>query len=43
MSREQYKKYIVEMLSCIDDIKALERIYNVVHRIFINRFPTLEE
>lgn len=37
MDNEKYKKYIIEMVQKIDDLKYLERIYNYVHRFFIRR------
>lgn len=37
MENEKYKKYIIEMIKKIDDNKHLERIYNYVHRFFIQR------
>lgn len=36
MTPEKYKHYIAEMLDSISDEKHLRRIYNVVHRAFIN-------
>lgn len=35
MDNEKYKRYIIEMLQKIENIKYLERIYNYVHRLFI--------
>lgn len=35
MSKEKYKKYIIEMIEKIESKSALERIYSVVHRYFI--------
>lgn len=35
MSKEKYKKYIIEMIEKIESESALERIYSVVHRYFI--------
>lgn len=37
MSKEKYKKYIIEMLDKIESESALERIYSAVHRYFISR------
>ena len=37
MSNEQYKKYIIELLERIEDNEGLSRIYNLVHRTFINQ------
>ena len=37
MSKEKYKKYIIEMLDKIESESALERIYSVAHRYFIRR------
>ena len=39
MSKEKYKKYIIEMLGKIENEKALEAIYYVVHKYFIKRIP----
>lgn len=36
MTPEKYKYYIAEMLNRISDEKHLKRIYDVVHRSFIN-------
>lgn len=36
MTPEKYKHYIAEMLERISDEKHLDRIYNVVHKAFIN-------
>lgn len=37
MSNEKYRKIITDMLEQIEDNRALERIYNCVHRFFIRR------
>ena len=37
VSKEKYKKYIIEMLDKIESESALERIYSVAHRYFIRR------
>lgn len=37
MNNEEYKKYIMEMLTKIDDNQHLKRIFNYVHKYFIRR------
>lgn len=42
MSKEKYKKYILEMIDRIEDEKAIERIYNYIHRFFYtNRYKII--
>ena len=37
MKKEEYKKYIIEMIQKIENVEHLERIFNYVHRFFIRR------
>lgn len=37
MNKEEYKKYIVNMVQKIDDIKSLNRILNYVQKYFVKR------
>lgn len=37
MKKEEYKKYIIEMVQKIENVEHLERIFNYVHRFFIRR------
>lgn len=35
MNKEKYKKYIIEMVQKINNVKYLERIYNYIHKFYI--------
>lgn len=35
MNKEKYKKYIIEMVQKINNVKYLERIFYYIHRFYI--------
>lgn len=35
MTEQEYKKYIIEMVNRIDDVKFLNRILNYVQKYFV--------
>lgn len=37
MTNQELKELIIRMLNSINDNRKLQRIYDYVHRIFINR------
>ena len=37
MTNQELKELIIRMLDSIDDNRKLRRIYDYIHRIFINR------
>ena len=38
MNNEEYKKYIMEMLTKIDDNQHLKRIFNYTHKYFLESY-----